>query len=717
MSYTRITYNAADVVFSAAKTYTRFSPTSNIITFSISTGGINTRPINSEMINGSSITVYGIGEGEIVAFEQMVALIGSGEVITFEQTVDLDELGEGLIISFEQSVTALASGQCITFEQNVMNLTANTFYIRNGYDVEIVVGGYSFPKNQIHGDINIERVTGESASCKFTIIPPAGTQNPEVFQGMPVFINIIKNGTSYREFTGYVDLPSIDLIEKKITFDCTDRRINRINSLSRNIIEQVGSYSTHVFGDSEDNNDELTKRLETVSGDFDFDREGNYQLTPWAPKATPDFTLTGSDIYYDKPEVTYTNRTQTLNTVNFTINYTYQRLHQQAMNIVWPGYATLPSWYNQGLPSFPAREMIESVARQGAWQPITQLTHTALWEAQGFSAGGSTVAWQPNQVEHEYQERTKRIWVSVPGGGSEQIEAPVLDVNGQKIYDVVKTTYTDTSSYLSRGVSWRAGIKFAQNVTEQYNISLKSPQAILRYGTIASNEKIDIVDDYDTSVWENTDTGMYQVDYNFYVNQKSNYPDLGKAFQVMLNKARCNILKAHRDVIVSFTREIWPEIDLKHTVEVSSTPLDCKGKVDRITHIINVGSGQAYTNIELRLSRAQQIDTDEIWEIIIPPIEDESYIGSVGTLSLQTHVGIDPDPLVTVGADSWNGYIGNANRTDTTINNTIMYRTQFSEQFRVDYPEIANYLRDTRILNSDYEFDVKVPNDPLTIGF
>jgi hypothetical protein len=678
----------------------------------------NSSPLNSAPLNAAqAVVIIGTGSGEIVSFEQSVGLIGSGELISFEQSVGLLYKGSGKIISFEQVLEAEGVGKIISFEQSVTNLASNTFYQRNGFDVNINIGGYIVPKSQIHGSIEIDKTTGGSTSCKFTLIPGTGTQDPESFQGKEVYVDILKNNISHRQFTGFVDLPSLDIIDKKISFDCTDRRINRINNLTRNIIDQVGSYSTHVFGESEDLNEELGKRLQTVSGDFDFDSYGNYQLTPWTPKSTADFTLDGGDVYYEKPEVSYTNRTQTLNTVSFTIDYSYQRLHQQAINLTWTGYQSLSSWYNQGLPSFPAREMIENSAREGTWRPITQITHTPLWEAQGFASNDGAVTWQPNQIEHEYKARTKYVWVKLAGGGTSKVEVPVLDVNGKKIYDVVRTIVTDTSSHLTRSATWRAGIKFAQNVTERYNVTLKSPQAVTRYGIIDSNEDIDIVAPYDTNSWENSETGMYLVNYNFFINKKTNYQDLGKAFQVMLNKARVDILEAHRDVIVKFTRDLWPNIDLKHTVELDTTPLACKGKVSIIKHRINASTGEASTYIELKLSRAQSTDSDDSWSILIPPSEDPGYVGGVQDIPLQTHVGIDPDPDETTGADSWNGYIGNANITTTQANNTVKYRTGYVEQFRVDYPGISDLLRQTRILDDDYSFDVAVPNDPLTVTF
>lgn len=677
---------------------------------------LNTGSVNSSPVNGvGTISILASGSGLILSVEQVVGKIGGGLILSLEQDTRLYEVGGGLIISIEQVGKLSGVGRIITFEQNVMQLADNRFYQRNGYDVEIVIGGLSIPKNQIHGNVRISRTTGESGTASFTIIPPAGVQTPESYQGKPVYINIIKDGESFRQFTGWVDLPSIDIIDRKISFDCSDRRINRINELPKNVIEQVGSYSKYVHGEITDNNDELQKRLQCVSGDFDFTKEGNYLLTPWAPKATADFILSGSDVYYDKPDVSYTSRTQTVNTIEFTVNYSYQRLHQQAVTMVWNGYDTLPSWHAQGLPSFPAKEMIENAARTGAWQPITSPNLVDLWPAQGYNSVDGVVVWQPNQIEHEYVARTRKVGVLNGAGQIIDVETPVYDVNNKKIYDVVKTTTTDTSSHLCRGASWRAGLKFAQNVTESYTITLKNNTSRAKFGVIKEKDQVEIVDEYDVSRWEDASTGVYNVDYNFFQNQKTNYIELSRVMQVMLNKSRVELLKAHRDVVVSFRREIWPQIDLQHTVEIASDVLQCKGKVDSISHDIDASTGEASTSVQLKLSRSNGSDVTDTFAIIMPPLEDAGYVGVPYSIYLQTHVGINPDPTVTTGADKWNGFIGNANKSETVGNNFTTFRTQFVEEFRVDYPEISDTLRSVRTLTSDATFNVAIPNDPLTI--
>lgn len=674
--------------------------------------------LNGAVLNGSAIAVI-TGSGVILSIEESVVVQGSGLIISVEQAVNFRAAGAGTIIIVEQNVETTASGLIISVEQNVIG--ANPFLARNGYDCTIFIGGYEVPKSQITDNIYIKKDEGKSSSLQFTILPPPGLQDPESFQGQPVVANLTDSTGTYRAFTGFIDTPTIDLINQRIMFDCTDRRDTRILELNPGLIDYIGVYSIDVFGQPKDQADELDKRLSTVPVSFDFDNYGNPQITEWQPKSVPDFTLSGDDIYYDKPTVAYVNRTKTLNTVYLTVNYHFQRLHQQLLGVTWSGYDNfLNDWFNQGTPSFPRKDMIQSAAFSGQWKPLQQITFVDLWPAGGF--GG--VQWQPNQVTNEYKERTNTVFLPYnpspgvysatwPDGRQYPLDSPVLDSSGKKVYDVISTTITDTSSMLCRGATWAAGLKFAQNVIYTFQITIESPQAVDRFGVIQDVSTVDVTDAYDTSLWEQ-DTKSYYADSNFFLDKQDNYLNLQIALDAAFRKARTSILSSHRQTAVTFRRRVWAAVDLTHTVETTATQIACKGKVASIAHTIDCTTGQGFTDVSLLLSRSFGGDTDS--EFVIPsPIDDPSYIGlePMG-VELGTHLGQDPNPVVTPGADKWNGFIGNKSLSNTSM---TPVRTQFSESFIVDYPAVSEALRGDRNLVSTTDLVISIPNDELEVEF
>ncbi len=681
---------------------------------------LNTFAINGDVLDGQTLngSFENTGSGLLCSVEQRVVILGSGLIVSVEQDVELRFAGAGLIMSVEQNIISTGAGLFISVEQNVH--AGNDFLARNGFDCSIFIDGFEIPKTQITDSVIIRKSEGKSTDLQFTILPELGVQDPEGYQGKAIIVNLTDETGTYRAFTGFVDTPFIDLIEQKITFDCTDRRDTRILGLLPSYISLIGRYSTDVFGTPKDQTDELDKRLTTVPVSFDFDNYGNPQTTEWAPKATADFVLDDDKIYYEKPNVVYTNRTKTLNTINFTVNYHFQRLHQQLANISWPGYNNfLTDWFNAGTPSFPQKDTVQSAAFAGDWKPLRPIAFTDLWPAGGYG----TVVWQPNQVVNEYRERTSTIFLPYnpspgvfsatwPNGSKYPLDSPVLDPQGKKIYDVVSTTITDTSSMLCRGATWSAGIKFAQNVIQNFQITMRSPQAITRFGIIEDVTSVDVNDSYDTSLWEK-DTKNYYSTENFFIDKQTRYQDLQTAMDVSIRKARTALLGAHRQVSVNFRRGIWAQVDLKHTVQTTATKVSCKGKVSSITHTINCQTGEGYTDVSILLSRSFGGDTASL--ISIPaPVDDPAYIGTPTTINLGTHVGIDPNPAVTLGADKWNGYIGNK-----TIHSNLFAdaRTKFTEAFIVDYPAIPEILRGDRKVTSTAIFDIVIPNDDLEVEF
>lgn len=476
---------------------------------------LNVSALNTEVLNADFIT-EAMGSGTIIRIDQNVANVGSGNIISISQSVQVYFSGTGVIISIDQQVASTISGTVISISQNVQTLNANTFFNRNKYDCDIYIGGYQVPKSQICNAVTIRKKENSAVECKFTIIPSLGIQSPESFQGQPVIVNLTNSsGVVYRNFTGWVDTPAMDLIERKIEFTCTDRRDTQILHLPFSFIQSIGLFSVDVFGDPKDQGDELSKRLMTTQSSFDFDNYGNPRLTSWLPKNTADIVLSGSNIYYANPQVVYTNRTKTINTVNIEVNYKHQRLHEQLAFVSWPGYDDfMADWFNVGQPTFPKRDTITSAAKAQSWSPVSVINFTPLWPAGGYGQVPNSVSWNPNKVVNTYVPKQQISFVPYiqsglvvsttwPDGTTHAILANVLDSNGNIVYEIATSTITDTSTPLCRGASWTAGRKFAQPVTELYTLQFTSPQAVSRFGTIESHETININDLYDTSVWTN----------------------------------------------------------------------------------------------------------------------------------------------------------------------------------------------------------------------
>jgi hypothetical protein len=594
---------------------------------------------------------------------------------------------------------------------------------RLNYDVELYIDNQLIPCSQLTGTLSYNKTSGQATTLEFTILNLHGLQDPESYIGRRLTGYIHTHEGRFKFFTGWVNNPSIDLIEEKTTLSCSDRRSFRIKNLTETSatfpgVSGVGQYSSAIFGQPKDQLDELDRRLQTIPYDFDFDNNGVPQLTPWLPKSVADFTLTDAPgpyydnkIYYDKPEVTFSDPASRINTFKVTFSHNYTRLVQVECGCNWAGYNDLRQWYfgtgiGSGYPqagrgSFPAKSTIEGAAGGGNWAINGKINFVELWPAQGIVNGdGGVIIWQPNQIT-QTTEPKKDINGNV-----------VKDSNGNVQTTITSSTITDTSTYLCRGASWTAIRKFAQPIVENFNLTMYSSSSIDQFNDEnITEESYNVVSEYDAASWTNDNTLKITGTGPKYIDQRTNLSNVQSGLQIAINKGKVAIMKSHRDCEVSFNRSIFPQVDVTHTIELNAGMIKCRGRVTNIVHAINFSTGEAITSIKLTLSRCKS--QDSMTPTFISPIinDNYSYLNTNFNVYLGTHLGLSE----LLRQPYMNGWFGNCTNTERTANNISIIRTSYSEQFVVDYPEVPESMTAQRDIYSNYDFSVNIPNDYLEI--
>lgn len=666
----------------------------------------NERKFNQTPFNAwASVPIYGeglivsfeqetvaVGSGQMVAFEQAVGIYGSGEMVSIEQDVRFFETGSGQLVSIEQSTKNGGSGQLVRFEQSV-RAAAATHLERTGWDAKIMLGGAEVPRDQIFGMIDIKRNEGGASLATFTILPPRGIQQVESYAGKTVTIDFETVEGIFRVYTGLVDIPELDLINRRITLNCTDRRSELINAQLASVVQTIGYYSFDIFGTPKDTFEDLTNRLTTVPYTVDFDAYGNYNVVALRGKTTPDYVLTGNKVYYREPRVEYTSRGRVVNKITISFKYRYERLWHMQRNWTWesPVANNICLVLQQGY-SFTQRSMIKAAVDALAWPLRGDITYTPIQPA-GWYCGGigfTTVSYSPT-------------------GG---ITTPALDSNGDPILDSsgnpVTTTsgvYTDVRNVLCNGASWTATKRWAQTVSEEYTFVVAASQSQAQYGTVEQFNSYASEDDSGAGAWEDYkayDNPYNKVDPTYYVNVDASRNAANSAIVTALSIAKTTILNSHRDTRVTIYRSIWPQIDLKHTVEINTGILKARGKVYTISHSLNNGTGEAVTNVVLALSRAEGSGADT--SLSIPTRPTDVAMPDTTSITLGNHIGEDPD---TEAAQLWNGRVGDKGFTPYDI----------VEQFIVDTPEIQQEFRQERVLTGSAGYNVSIPIDLLEVTF
>ena len=672
--------------------------------FSFNTRQLNQTPFNAfavipfEPIYGEGLivsfeqTTVIVGSGQMVAFEQLVGNYGSGELVSIEQDVRLFATGSGLMVSFEQTTNNGGGGLLVSFEQTVKSAILS-HVDRTGWDAIIMLGGAQVPKGQIFGMIDIRRNEAGASLATFTILPPRGVQDVESYAGKTVTIDLETQEGIFRVYTGLVDIPDLDILNRRITLSCTDRRSELINAQLASVVQTIGYSTQDIFGIPKDTFENLTNRLTTVPYTVDFDAYGNYNLVPLKGKTVPDFTLLDNKVYYREPRVEYTSRGRVVNKINITFKYRYERRWHLQRSWSWMSpiagnicLALLQGW------NFTPRSMIQAAVEALSWPLRDPIVYLPI-QPSGWYCGGvgfMTYSFSPT------------------GGVTSVVEDengdPVLDSSGNPV-TTSSGVFTDVRNVLCNGAGWTATKRWVQTVSEDYTLSVASSQSQAQYGIVEQFNSYASEDDTGAGSWEDYkayDNPYNKVETTYYVDVDSTRNSARGSISTALNIAKTTILNSHRDTRVTINRSLWPQIDLKHTVEINTGVLRARGKVYTIWHSLNVGTGEAVTNVVLALSRAVGSAVDS--SLSIPAKPADVQMPDSSEIVLGNHIGLNP---VVEEAKLWNGRIGDAAFTPYDV----------AEQFVVDTPEIEENFRQERILTGSGGYNVAIPIDLLEVTF
>lgn len=647
-----------------------------------------------------------VGEqGLLVSFEQVTGAIGDGLLISFEQDVRLEISGGGLLISFEQSVEATGSGLLISFEQRVIDYSPSPTPIpilphiqRTDWDAVIMLAGNEVPEEMIHGGIHIERTEGGASVCNFTLCykPGAGVQNVETLAGKPVTIDFQTPEGTFRVYTGVVDIPEIDLIEKKITINCTDRRLELINAQLGPLLPTIGYYSSIIFSEPKDVAEELDQRLSTIPYSVDFDAFGTFNFTAKRAKLTPDFILGEGTVYDREPTVSYTSRDRIVNKVNISFQYRFPRLHhmQRTFNWVSPIRDNICLMLQQGY-TLAQKTMIAAAAYSAGWVVRDDISYTAIHPGGWYNCGGGPIGWSTTVL-------TGTTTYKTDSSGDY-----LLDSSGEKIAETRITGGTNFFPMFANGASWAATTRWAQTITENYTLTVQAPQSISLYGAVETDNSYSSEDETDASNWEDYtsyDNPFNQGALTYHIDAAAGRSAMNGAVITALNIAKTTILNSHRDTRVSINRFLWPRIDLKHTVEIDTGILKARGKVVNIIHDINNTTTEAYTTVVIALSRAVGSQADS--SFTVPAVPTDTVDPGTGVIELGNHYGEDPEQD---GAETWTGRVGNKR--------VGFYMTDYPEQFIVRTPAIPDAVRDEKQKYISAGYNVSIPNDLLEVTF
>lgn len=623
--------------------------------------------------------------GVAIEIEQTVGIIASGVSVQFEQIVFFSNTSSGIAIQFEQDVTVVADGVAVEISQRVRNNTAASHLERFGWDARVTINGALIPQCSIAGPIVVQKTENSATIASIELVNQSGLQDFDRYHGKSILIDADVAAGTKRIFTGVVDVPEVDLVNKRILLRCTDRREERVNSgAAGSQIKYIGQWSEEIFQEADTLSEELEQRLQTVPEAVDFDSYGVFRRTSILPKAKPDFTLQRCDISINAPRVKIAARARLINRVKVEVEARWVRLRERRKSFeintpTFCEYMTIP-----GLDYLRVDTVYRTLDSFGWAVNLNEDNFEYLPPAGVYNCGNGKFIWSPIETSGTVQ-------VVRDANGNQ-----VTDANGNPVTELVNETATNLTQVFCMGrpaVTWQSAKRWAQDISGKINVTLSAPQSINQYGVIDRTNRYGYEVEFDTSDFEesnpyqNSQTFIDGGNGDYYRDESGNPAVYKKALQTAFSIAETSIIRSHRDNEVSFkSRNFWPDVELYHTVAINTDTVSCRGKVIAINHRLDASNKTAETEVTLSLSRAQGSQSPDSLSF---PLLDAPLLGEPG------------------GDITFELYKQNIGFT----------KTPPEKQPTLTAPGIEDIARNRQETVDNYTYDVVIQNDPLEVNF
>lgn len=544
----------------------------------------------------------------------------------------------------------------------------------------VVLGGVDVSAS-IAGPVSIDHEEMASGRCELVFSPAAGAIDPEQYENQPLqvsFLGLDGSGAEIyraRRFTGVVEVAIYDPDQGRMTIHATTDLQGRLEGMSRDVIAGVvgGLYSEHIFDDTADGYQYALDRLSTQPAEIHIDNYGQLVVVPWAAKAVADVEFTDANRFDDTLNFDRVQRRDLVTRFTVNLDFRYVRLRHREMNVSWINQLGLCHYLDNNW-KLASKDMVRSAADGTEWTRLSDIA-----------------------------------WVELPPTGT---------------YCTPPRGWAGGATTFALGASWKAARRWAQTLTEQYQLVLVAPDLAESVGNQVLSEDYGIEATYDATDFEqikdfegapggavlSAETQDWTLEAT--ASETDGRAAMAAAQACVLAKGRVEILGRARGNRLTFSPSYRPDITLATTARVNTPGLVGKGKVRRIQEAMDPTTGELSMELGLAISRhgGSGLAVDDPLTAApqpVAPAED----ATPRTYTLGYRIGStafspaeDPD---------WDGYVANVASNGALYDaNGPVYR----ERFTVTMPEIEAAARDATAVQQAQTYQVAVPQDELTMS-
>lgn len=601
----------------------------------------------------------------------------------------------GCLISFNQSETQSLSGCLLSFRQREFMRPKKWHFngmSREPYNISVFIDGVEIDTCQLKDTIEINLAVNQAKTAKLTINANCDNNNQidlYKYAGKIIEIYYLSKTRYTLLYRGMVAIQKIDIDNKHFVLTCTDEKLNRINDLSENQLNNIGYYSEYLFNEELTKEQVFSKRMESTPQDYYFDNNGNFTLTAWQPKNTPDLIIEQCPIFANSFSYSVLNLGEIVNKIKLLFQFNYYRKIQRDLAMSYDnGYSGtrfndfLAFYFNHRHIPAPPVDSVITTANSAGW---------VVWNFRY-----STIP-------------------SLAGTG-----AVILD----------------RESY-AMSAQWTASKRWLQNVQEENTVTLKNADSIAFFGEKSEeiNFSMRLKDDENSSNWANdyqcyfrpqgtqADNGDWIIDLS-----QNKQQDYYNAMLYALNVAKTKMLNSHFGNECSFDYVLLPEIELKHTIGVNTNALQGNLRVQAITHTLDLKKRLGVSKITAKWFKGFSGDSVYIPQRPAVPVAQrpsniQTRFGNVLIKSYSTPqsggafiTGVKKPSdycIAKDGLDNLYGYVMREYILNDFDKNAYMGNV-VALKFAIKTPEIEKQSTDAVTVTSENEQNISIPETAIS---
>ncbi len=503
------------------------------------------------------------------------------------------------------------------------------------WGVRVEIGGADVSADVV-GEIVVEAEENAARIADLSLTLAAGTPiMPATWVGRSVWIYLTDGagGNAMPLFFGVVDLPKVELTERRLALRCTDNRQGVIGGMTRAEITALLPGTRHspvVFDDGAGALAYANDRLSTLPVALDLSPTGALRVTPWAARTLPDLSFDFDQVLDGSLSVDVAERSALTNLVEIDFGYRFPRIKSEGYQIDYDYLAlnatSFVYWVRDG-NTFLQRAAVEA-AIEAAGGTIVSVSWIALpTTAQVIpgTGGDPAGAWLPNEltdvqfclgfsavVSFDYAQQTEETHqIAVACAGSIAAVGAVRSTMSGALEGV----YDDPTAVEQNILLYRGKVT-----------------------TIPPKNLAPVVVGLTNSV-----TGTLTADTNRAAAEA--------AMETLIDIAGTEIFASHRRNTVSASVPCNPVLDVNKTVAIDAAGVLAKGKARRVVHRLDHAAGTAISAVDLAISSIAGVGFPHTGDTVAAPAGTSA--GTSNTLGA---------PTVT-----WDGTVGGTNVITVTF--------------------------------------------------